>query len=136
MRQGTLAPAKGAPLMYQYRATVVGIHDADTYTLDIDLGLEVFLHGQKLRLAHCNAPELATPAGVAARNWVVARMPIGTQVTIDTIHAEGDKEKFGRWLMVVTLPDGTDLATALIAAGQAVPYEGGPRLTPHTTKEP
>jgi micrococcal nuclease len=113
--------------MYQYRATVTAIHDGDTYTLDIDLGLNVHLTDQKLRLAHANAPELPTPEGQAARLWVAATMPINTIVTIDTIKATGEKEKFGRWLAQVTLPDGTDLATTMIAAGHAVPYEGGAR---------
>ena len=113
--------------MYQYRATVTAIHDADTYTLDIDLGLEAWLHNQKLRLAHANAPELPTPAGKAALVWVQHLMPVGTAVVIDTIKAQGDKEKYGRWLAQVTLPDGTDLADTMIAVGQVVPYEGGPR---------
>jgi endonuclease YncB( thermonuclease family) len=113
--------------MYQYRGTVVDIHDGDTFTLTLDLGFNVSLTDQKLRLAHCNAPELATAAGKAALVWVAHLMPVGTQVTVDTIKVEGDKEKYGRWLMQVTLPDGTDLATVMIAAGQAVPYEGGAR---------
>lgn len=113
--------------MYQYRATVTDVHDGDTYTLDLDLGFDVHLLGQKLRLAHVNAPELATPEGKTARDWVLSTMPIGTRVTVDTVKAEGEREKFGRWLAQVTLPDGSDLGAALIAAGQAVPYEGGPR---------
>jgi endonuclease YncB( thermonuclease family) len=111
--------------MYNYRARVTDIHDGDTYTFAIDLGLQVMLVGQKLRLAHCDAPELNTPEGKMARVWVSERMPPGTIVTIDTIKFEGDREKYGRWLAQITLPDGTDLATIMIAAGQAHPYEGG-----------
>lgn len=110
--------------MYQYRAVVTDVHDGDTFTLTLDLGFYVAMSVQKLRLAHVNAPELATPAGKVARQWVVDHMPVGTVVTVDTVKAEGEKEKFGRWLAMVTLPDGTDLGTALVAAGQAVPYEG------------
>jgi endonuclease YncB( thermonuclease family) len=55
-------------------------------------------------------------------------MPVGTAVVINTVKAGGDKEKFGRWLARVTLPGGVDLATAMIAAGHAVPYEGGARF--------
>lgn len=113
--------------MYEYRATVTDVHDGDTFTLTIDLGLDVALLNQKLRLAHANAPELTTTAGQVAHAWVLSRMPIGSSITVSTIKAEGDKEKYGRWLAQVTLLDGTDLATAMIAAGQAVPYEGGPR---------
>ena len=113
--------------MYQYTARVTAIHDGDTFTLAIDLGLCVSLVGQKLRLAHANAPELDTPEGQAALAWVQDRMPVGTTVVINTMKAEGDKEKYGRWLAKVMLPDGDDLATEMIAAGMAVPYEGGPR---------
>ncbi len=114
-------------MMYEYRAIVVAIHDGDTFTLDIDLGLEVWLRGQKLRLAHANAPELPTEAGKAARAWVTETMPAGTAVTVSTTKAVGDKEKYGRWLASITVPGVRDLAEALIAAGHAVPYEGGPR---------
>lgn len=113
--------------MFQYRATVIEIHDGDTFKLDIDLGLEVWLRGQKLRLAHADAPELSTPEGKTALYWVSEAMPVGSTVTIDTTRAEGDKEKYGRWLAQVTLPDGEDLATLMIGAGHAVPYEGGAR---------
>lgn len=113
--------------MYSYRAAVAELHDGDTFTLYIDLGLNVKLDDQKLRLAHANAPELDTDAGKAALAWVKDRMPRGTLVTIDTKKAEGDREKYGRWLAEVTLPDGSDLATLMIAAGHAVPYEGGAR---------
>jgi endonuclease YncB( thermonuclease family) len=113
--------------MYNYRAVVTDIHDGDTFTLTLDLGFNVSITDQKLRLAHCNAPELATAAGKAALVWVAHLMPIGTQVTVDTIKVEGEREKFGRWLAAITLPDGTDLATVMIAAGQAVAYEGGAR---------
>lgn len=113
--------------MYQYRARIHDVHDGDTYTLDIDLGLNVILTGQKLRLAHANAPELATVEGKEARSWVLHTMPVDSIVTIDTVKAEGEREKYGRWLAQVTLADGSDLATLMIAAGQAVPYEGGAR---------
>lgn len=113
--------------MYQYNAIIRDVHDGDTYTLDIDLGLCCWLLSQKLRLAHANAPELNTPEGVASRAYVAELLPAGSRVVIDTVKSTGDKEKFGRWLMAVTLPDGTDLATRMIADHQAVPYEGGPR---------
>lgn len=113
--------------MYEYRARVTEVHDGDTFTLAIDLGLMVSLVGQKLRLAHVNAPELNTPEGQAARAWVFDWMPVGSLVTISTIKAEGDKEKYGRWLAQITLHDGSDLATMMVNAGHAVPYEGGPR---------
>lgn len=108
--------------VYQYRATVVSVHDGDTFTFDVDLGFGVWMRCQKLRVAHVNAPELATPAGKAALAWVAAVLPVGSAVTVDTVKPAGEKEKYGRWLASVTLPDGSDLAAGLVAAGHAVPY--------------
>lgn len=108
--------------MYQYRAVVVSVHDGDTFTLDLDLGFGVWVRGQRLRLAGVNAPELRTPEGVAARDWLAARLPLFSRVTVVTVKAEGQREKYGRWLAAVTDPDGSDVAADLIAAGHAVPY--------------
>jgi endonuclease YncB( thermonuclease family) len=37
------------------------------------------------------------------------------------------KEKYGRYLAKITLPDNTDYASVMIAAGHAKPYFGGTR---------
>ena len=37
--------------MYEYKAQVVSVYDGDTLTVDIDLGFEVWLRKQKIRLA-------------------------------------------------------------------------------------
>lgn len=54
---------------YLYRASVTQIIDADTLDVAIDLGFQVTRH-QRLRLAHVDAPEVATPAGRAARDYL------------------------------------------------------------------
>lgn len=88
--------------MYQYRAVIRSIHDGDTITVDIDLGFGVQLHDQKIRLYGINAPELSTAEGVAAREALVALAGDSTAVVLETQKAEGDREKYGRWLATVT----------------------------------
>ncbi len=44
--------------LYHYRAVVVSVYDGDTCTVDIDLGLNTWVRGEKLRLYRINAPEL------------------------------------------------------------------------------
>jgi len=102
---------------------VLAVHDGDTCKLDYDLGWHVWVRGAMLRLAGCDPPVLATPAGIAARDFVAALLPIGTAVQV----VSHGFDKWGRTLGALQLPDGRDLAELLIQAGHAVPYHGGPR---------
>ncbi len=44
--------------LYNYKAVVKSVYDGDTCTVDIDLGLGTWVHGEKLRLYRINAPEV------------------------------------------------------------------------------
>ena len=44
--------------MHEYRAYVRKVYDGDTVTVDIDLGFDIILHKQKIRLLRINAPEV------------------------------------------------------------------------------
>jgi endonuclease YncB( thermonuclease family) len=48
-------------------------------------------------------------------------------VDIRTYKPKQPLEKYGRWLAEVFLPDGSSVAELMVAAGHAVPYEGGAR---------
>lgn len=109
------------PGLYTYRAFVRKVYDGDTVTLDIDLGFDVVLREQKVRLLRINAPEVrgeSREAGIASRDalrkraankWVVLR-------------TERDKrEKFGRWLGEVWLEDEC-INDWMLTEGHAVPY--------------
>lgn len=97
-------------------AEVVRIVDGDTLILDLDLGWHVSMRGQRCRLAFVNAPEMNTPEGRAARDWVVAVLPLGTVVRF----VSHSLDKYGRPLGAVILPDSSDLGLRLLAAGHAV----------------
>jgi micrococcal nuclease len=103
-------------------ATVLRIVDADTLRLAIDAGFKI-TYTADIRVGHCNAPELRTPEGQAARDFVLTLLTIGDAVTF----ASRRLDKYGRPLGDVTLADGRDLGKLLIDNGHAVAYEGGAR---------
>lgn len=105
--------------MWEYQATIVSVHDADTLTVMADLGFYTYQQ-HTIRLAGVNAPELNTEEGRAARDHVRALLPPGTACVIRT-KRYGDTEKYGRWLAGV-YANGVDLATDLLERGYAVPY--------------
>jgi micrococcal nuclease len=106
--------------MYIYNAKVVAVHDGDTMTLDVDLGF--FAHiVQPFRLLGCNARELSQPGGSEARSHLAALLPAGTPVQIQSVKPD----KFGgRYDAQVTLTDGTDLVSQLIAQQWAAAWDG------------
>lgn len=92
-----------SPPLYCYRAQVVGVYDGGTITVDIDLGLGVWLKDVKLRLLGINTPEMRgndRGRGVIARDWL-RRQIQGQAVTIQT--QKDDREKYGRLLAIVWL---------------------------------
>ena len=105
----TLKPfdAKDLPLklvLYTYAAEVVKVIDADTITVVVHLGFGLFSK-QKLRLRKINAPELSTPKGKKAREFVVERLKSCPLVVIKTYSTD----IFDRFLAdVFYLPDCDD----------------------------
>ncbi len=91
--------------MYEYRAFVRKIYDGDTITVDIDLGFDVVLKDQKIRLVRIDAPEVRggeRPEGLKSRDAL--RTKIGNKwVKIKT--QKDKKGKYGRWLGEIWLED-------------------------------
>ena len=111
--------------MFDYRAKIVSVYDGDTCRADIDCGFGVVLKNQSLRVYGIDSPEIGTVAGNNAREFARTLMPASLAVQIQTF--KDAKEKYGRYLAKITLPDGTDLAAAMIAAGHGTAYFGGTR---------
>lgn len=117
-------PASAPPTqLFQYRAHITAVYDGDTCTADIDLGLGIWVRGEKLRLHRINAPELRGPdeaKGKAARDHLKALIE-GKAVLLQTI--KDRREKYGRYLAEVWLEQPNAAATnvndALAAAGHA-----------------
>lgn len=94
-----------AAKLYYYQAVVKSVYDGDTITVDIDLGMGVWVHGEKVRLLRINAPELkgdTKTEGIKSRDQLRSLVD-GKQIVIRT-HKD-DKEKYGRYLAEVWLLD-------------------------------
>jgi endonuclease YncB( thermonuclease family) len=131
--------------MYEYTARLIDNYDGDTMRVEIDLipdqdvdlgfGIRKNLHEtatEILRLYGVNSPEIRAkgPEGEQARDWLqqwlTDHAPAG-EFTINTFPSSGtntrDKqEKYGRYLAIVTAPDGHRLNEDLVASGHGTPY--------------
>ena len=87
--------------MYEYRAFVRKVYDGDTVTVDIDLGFDVVLKGQKIRLLKINAPEVRGEQRleglksrfVLSHEEEINRISSQLSQAIEDIESEGDETK-------------------------------------------
>lgn len=93
--------------MYQYSAIIRKVIDGDTLEINIDLGLAVWVHNEKIRLYGINTPEVygvkkGTPEWLAGNNaseFVKSILKENDEIRIETI--KDRKEKYGRYLAIV-----------------------------------
>jgi micrococcal nuclease len=107
---------------YVYACVVVAWTDGDTVVVDTDLGFRLTFR-QQVRLYGVNAPELHGPtaaAGQAARAFAEGLAPPGTPALVQSF--KSGREKYGRWLAAVTLPDGRSVSDEMVKAGHAEVY--------------
>ncbi len=107
-----------------YRAYGLRAIDGDTCDIVVDVGLDVY-RTERVRVHGVNAPELhaidgAMRAKALQAKAFTAHLVEGQTFTVRT-YKSGD-EKFGRYLADVLFPDGTSLATLLIANGLGVAF--------------
>lgn len=91
--------------LYHYRALVRAVYDGDTCTVDIDLGLGTWIHGEKVRLYRINAPELRgseREAGLRSRDFLRSKID-GKEVFIHTV--KDKKGKYGRYIADIWVED-------------------------------
>jgi endonuclease YncB( thermonuclease family) len=101
------------------RATVVGVHDGDTVTMDVDLGFGISRRGLPFRLLGLNARELRDPGGSEARANLLTLIPIGTMLRLTSVK----DDKYARYLAVLWLGD-TDICQRLIDTDWAAAWNG------------
>ncbi len=122
---------------YEYHGTIKEITDGDTLVVDIDLGFNIILFDQKVRLIGVDTPESRTTDkiekqfGLASKEFVKQFLSecLNKEVIIRThISEETDangKEKFGRLLAEIINPKSNkNLNEELINNNFAVRYMG------------
>ena len=110
---------------YTYNAVITRVVDGDTLVVDIDVGFDIWLRGQTLRLNRVNAPEMKTPKGRALFDQL--QFLTGQKIIIKTIKnhrvkKETQKDSFGRYLSEVEVDGMGNLSDYLLTNNLAVPY--------------
>jgi endonuclease YncB( thermonuclease family) len=101
---------------YRYQAVTLDVHDGDTATFDLDLGLHI--HARiPVRIVGVYAPELREADGALARKLLVNALTAAKNIVIETqkTKAGADEQSFARWLATVYI-DGVDVAPVLAKA--------------------
>jgi len=84
--------------LFQYKAFVTAVYDGDTCTVDIDLGLHLWVRNEKIRLCRINAPELRgkeRAAGILSRDFL-RELILNKEIILHTV--KDAREKYGRYL--------------------------------------
>ena len=116
--------------MYQYRAKILKVLDGDTVQVDMDLGFNIVLANQKVRLAGIDTPESRTanaeekPRGLLSKKKLQEKLPVGAYAMIETMKPDSNDDKFGRILGVFITEDGTRVNQWMIDNNYAVLYLG------------
>jgi len=111
--------------VYEYKATIVKVVDGDTVDVDIDLGFDVWLRNQRIRLFGIDCPESRTrnkkekAHGLLAKEYVQKALVVGGTYALTT----KEKGKFGRFLGEFKTGKGF-ITKLLIKERLAVPYTG------------
>ena len=126
--------------MYEYRCSLVKIIDGDTIDVDLDLGFDVVLKKQRIRLYGINTPESRTrdleekKYGLAAKARLGELIEAADTLMVKTAIDGKARGKYGRILGVPYTADGEDVCQKLIKEGHAVEYWGGTK-TGHVRKD-
>ncbi len=113
--------------MYEYSCKIDRVVDGDTVDVDIDLGFDVWMLKQRIRLYGVDTPESRTRDkvekvfGNLAKEFVEKRLPVGSKQVLRT-KLDG-KGKFGRILGEFVIDERT-INRLLIESNNAVEYHG------------
>lgn len=119
--------------VFLYNVEIVRVVDGDTVEVDIDLGFEIYMRNQIVRLNGIDAPESRTTDsvekkfGLKAKEVVEQMLPVGAKVQMVSILKGG---KFGRILGEFLIEDPAaegellNLNRWLVENHYAVSYDG------------
>ena len=115
--------------MYEYKCKLVKVVDGDTVDVDIDLGFDVWLRKQRIRLYGVNAPESRTrdleekKKGLEAKAYTLEMLSRNDGKFTVKSHGVG---KYGRLLGEIFIEgEEKSLNELLIENGHAYEYDGG-----------
>lgn len=103
--------------VYTLPGVIDRVIDGDTVVVHVGILPGKELHGESVRVAGINAPELRNAGGAAARDYLSELLPAGTEVLV----IASREDKYGRLLARIVLPDGRDASDLMLSAGHAVP---------------
>ena len=117
--------SKSGVTPFVYNAILDRVIDGDTIDVNLDLGFDVILQKQRVRLAGIDTPESRTrnleekALGLKAKDRLI-ELCVGS-FKIQSLR----KGKYGRILGIPYTEDGKDICQMLIEEGHAVEYWGG-----------
>tara|TARA_R110001599_G_scaffold264915_2_gene465462 strand:- start:57 stop:449 length:393 start_codon:yes stop_codon:yes gene_type:complete len=116
---------KPAPDAFVYNATLDRIIDGDTFDCILDLGFDVKLHKQRVRLHGIDTPESRT-RDLAEKKLGLAAKERLKELCVGKFKIKSlGKGKYGRILGIPYTEDGADICQILIDEGHAIEYHGG-----------
>jgi len=123
-----------APEAFVYNATLDRIIDGDTFDCVLDLGFDVKLHKQRVRLAGIDTPESRInikryPERAIEKNMGKAAKVRLAELCVGSFKVKSlGKGKYGRILGIPYTEDGKDICQILVDEGHAVKYDGGKKV--------
>ena len=114
--------------MYEYKVKVLRVVDGDTIDVDVQLGFDVILSKQRVRLHGIDTPESRTRnkeekiRGLLSKDYLKDICYVGSVIRLQS----KERGKFGRILGII-YKDGDTISInqKMIDDGFAVPYTGG-----------
>ena len=113
------------PAAFVYQAELERVVDGDTVDVTLDLGFDVKLHKQRVRLHGIDTPESRT-RNLAEKKLGLAAKERLKELCVGRFKVKSlGKGKYGRVLGIPYTEDGQDICQLLIDEGHAVEYYGG-----------
>ena len=116
----------------EYDVRLLKAVDGDTVDVDIDLGFNIWMRDERVRIMGIDTPESRTSDKVEKLFGKAAKARLkelltegGVLVTTEEKNGEDMRGKFGRVLGDFKTPDGKLVTEVLAEEGHCVPYFGG-----------
>ena len=120
--------------MYEYRCKVIKVVDGDTVDVDIDLGFDIMLRDERVRIMGIDTPESRTRDKVEKKFGLASKARLkeliggkSGPILKTQINKKGEdmRGKFGRILGDFVTDDGRLVTEILVEEGHAVAYFRG-----------